>query len=194
MSNVLPPDISKKLKKLVFEIAEKEGYLNRDRASNKEFMDQLVKHPQIGGVISQYIEKSRVHKYIKDAIINRYSKDKFIEARKSVCLNKVIKDLFDIDVIEVEEIPNKKISLFRKEAKDSRRFIVVGDGTYTKWETALRKVLCYSTDKHFYNNGQVEYLLNLYTQEKKVPQSEKLFLTSTLNQINAKVHFFGEPQ
>jgi hypothetical protein len=191
MSKKVPDDVSKEIKELVFQEANRVNYLARTRTDNGIFLDQLVTTPEVGGRLSQYMYKAEVRTYIKDAILNRYSKDKTQEERPDD-LTPIIKKRLGIDAHFVECENKNQITLFKSPADCC--FIVVADGTLLKWETALRKALLYIASKPFVDQDdmQIKIILTLFARYKKTSPSDMRHLQKSLSLCNAIPHIYGE--
>lgn len=191
MSNSIPDNIGQKIKDSVYREADKFNYLAKSRTENGKFLDKLLKMPQIGGIISQYIEKGNIRTYIKDAILNRYTKDKQ-RLSKPTSYIKIVKETFNLpdDSTLLQESNNIHII----KSVSSKSFVIVTLGTYLKWETALRKALLYLAKAPFFkdNQNQSFILLSLYARGQRIPDSDKKLLNSALTISNAKAYIWGE--
>jgi len=191
MSNKVPDNVSKSIKELVYEEADKEGYLSRSRTDNGKFLARLVATPNVGGKLSQYMKRAEIRTYIKDAILNRYSKDKRQEERPND-LSEIIKQCKAYEALLIDNESDSNVSLY-KSPSDSC-FIVVSDGTVLKWETALRKALLYIASKPFSRNSNatISIILTLFAGYKKVPSSDLHQLEQALTMCNATPYIYGE--
>ena len=72
MPKLLPKEKAKQIKELVYSKADDYGFMTRGRVENGQFLSFLVEDSAVGGVLSEYIEKSNIRTYIKDAILNGY--------------------------------------------------------------------------------------------------------------------------
>ena len=187
----IPQDIANKLKEQVFEKADEIEYLSLSRTDSQDFMDQLVAAPDIGQVIAQFRKKERVRTYIKDAILNRYSKDKARDARPDN-LALIIKRQFGFSVTPIEESAN--VLLFRSSDSQQTHYIVTANGSYLKWETALKKTLLYLPGKPFSEDdtATIGIMLTLFCSGTKINNADKEHLGKALAACNAKVYFYGE--
>jgi len=191
MSKKVPDDIAKEIKECVFQEANRAHYLARSRTDNGNFLGQLVAMPNVGGRLSQYMNKVEVRTYIKDAILNRYSKDKTQEERPSD-IEQIILHKVGVKACFVEQEVKSQISLFI--STSNACFVVVADGTVLKWETALRKALLYVASKPFSDNPEssIMILLMLFARHKKVSPSDLRHLEKALLMCNAKPYIYGE--
>jgi len=186
----IPRDTANELKERVFQKADEVGYMSLSRNDSQDFMDELVRAEDIGQVIAQFRGNARVRTYIKDAILNRYSKDKAKDARPSN-LSTIIKRLFNHDAHAIEE--NGDIDLYQFTNKSEPHYIVVANGSYLKWETALRKALLYLPGKPFSEDGNVlSIMLTLFCSGSRINNADKKHLKEALSTFNAKVYFYGE--
>jgi hypothetical protein len=148
----------------------------------------------IGVVLARYMPRESVRTYIKDAILNRYSKDKHKDA-KPTNLRAVIKNAFDVDTADIGDTGTTDIALWKSvDKKLPDQFVVVADGTYLKWETALRKALLYPVGKPFASrtNNKIFILLILFARKKRVTDADKKHLQKALGVCNAVAHIYGE--
>lgn len=133
----VPPHIRQEVKSSVYKKADEHGYRRMGRVQNGIFMEHLVKDPEVGGKLADYIAKSELKTYIKDAILNRYSKDKIADELSSDAAG-IIREVLGQGSTEIEA--KKRLSLLRLDNGD---LVILAGGTFLKWETALRKALEY---------------------------------------------------
>ena len=190
MSNKVPDEVAKTIKQLVYSEADNFHYLSRSRPDNGRFIERLVASQDIGGVLRAYMDRAEVKTYIKDAILNRYAKDKRINGRPNDILSKC-KAFFDLNDL-LESDSEADLILFK--SSQSSVYIVVSEGTYLKWETALRKALLYVASHPFGQNGKnhIHLVLSLFARNRRIPESDKALLRNALENVSAKVIFWGE--
>lgn len=189
MPNSIPKAKLETIRSKTFAILEERQYLSQSRKENGKLMDELVDHPEIGGIVAGYMPKAAVKTYIKDALINAYSKR---ENAKS----------FSIDVVEtrlsahegspvhlIEGSCNKKVLFLRA---NNGTLIVAGVGLISKWETALRKALEFieRAPKLPPMTGELKMYLLLSMKGKTLTESEKAHISNTLSLINVSVETF----
>lgn len=191
MSNKVPVKIAKEIKDRVFEEADRRHYLARSRQDNGKFLDQLVLKEDVGGLLSKYIKKSEVRTYIKDAILNRYSKDKIL-AERPRDFAPIIEENFNLEACLLERENKSNVSLFK--SSNNHSYVVVADGTYLKWETALRKALLYIASKPFSSKAdcEIHILLSLFARHQKICPSNRKQLRKALEKCDAKAYIYGE--
>jgi len=190
MGKKVPYTIAKEIKDIVFAEADNCNYLSKSRTENAQFLSQLVGMPNIGGRLSEFIQKAEVRTYIKDAILNRYAKDK-IQQKKPSDLESIIKQTISVeDCTLIEDDSAHHIKLF----KSDRKYIVAADGTVLKWETALRKALLYIASKPFADNdsNEIVILLTLFARHQKVSPSESRHLAKALSLCSGHLYIYGE--
>ncbi len=181
----VPRDIQISVKEVVYKKADEHGYLKKGRPENSIFMENLVKDPEVGDILSQYMTKAEIKTYVKDAILNRYSKDKISE-ELSKDVKKIIHDIFKQRSIPIEDCKTKRISLHRL---DNGEVVVIAEGTLLKWETALRKALEF-TEKSpglKIKGKKPHILLRLALMGKTINEADRKHLISSLELINVKV-------
>jgi len=140
MANRLPTQVRTKITKLVYEKADKFGYMECDRVQNSQFMDILVEDREVGGVLQQYMQKERVRTYIKDSILNRYTKDATSKALSSKTPEQTIEEEYGESVVEIQKVKGSAYDCHVLRSETGNTYIV-SEGTFLKWETALRKGL-----------------------------------------------------
>jgi hypothetical protein len=181
----VPVDIQREIKSAVYEKADKHCYLQRDRSINSNFMDNLVRDPEVGVRLANYMGKSEVRTYIKDAILNRYSKDKVKDAM-SLDAGIVIDNMLNLKSIEIEA--DKRVGLYRLENND---LCLLSRGTSLKWETALRKALEYISraPKLPPEDCKLHIVLHIVTLSKPLPESDIEHLRDALRIIGVLAFF-----
>lgn len=140
MANALPKDIQAKVKRAVYEKADKFGYMKCGRIESGRFLDVLVEDPDVGKIIIEYMPKERVRTYIKDGILNAYTKEATKKALAVSTPEKTIQTIFNEKAFVIQEGKGKQCGLFVLRAESGNIYVVSG-GTVLKWETALRKAL-----------------------------------------------------
>lgn len=191
MTNRPPKNISDAVKATIYRAADDAKYMAMSRVDSGQFMDALVKRKDIGGVLEGYIAKQQIRHYIKDGVLNRYTKDKAKDAYK-INLEAVIKKEFSLDVVKSHS--GNDVSLYRSQhCTADGKYVVVAKGTFLKWETALRKALCFIAAAPFVQNAKsIQILLILYAQEKVIPPADKKLLENALQVCEGKVYIVGE--
>ncbi len=189
MRVTLPKNVEKSIKDYVFKLADKEDYLSTSKIDNGLFIDRLVSDTNAGKKVEQYTKKENVRTYIKDAVLNRYTKH-CREKNKPQGLEEFFSLMFNDKCHKIES--SKNTTLLRCSSKASYTHIISVDGTYAKWETALRKALLYSGIKPFASKVENRILihLNLFTP-KHVTESDKMAIRKALQIIGAKCDFYG---
>lgn len=190
MSNKIPEEQAKTIKEVVFREADQYNYLAHSRAENSLFLSKLVRMPSVGGVLGTYISKAEIKTYIKDAILNRYSKEKRKGNRPSDLLDKC-RVLFNVPDLQLIE-KNSEIQLLKSQSQPV--FIVISEGTYLKWETALRKALLYVAGKPFgqIQTNSIHIVISVFARHMRITPSEKDLLEKALSLIPAKAIIWGE--
>lgn len=140
MASRLPQQVREKIIRIVYKKADEFGYMECDRVTSGQFMDMLVEDQEVGGVIRQYIQKERVRTYIKDTILNRYTKDATSKMLSSKTPEQTIEEEYGeaADVIQKIKGSAYDCHVLRSECGN---IYIVSEGTFLKWETALRKGL-----------------------------------------------------
>jgi hypothetical protein len=186
----LPKDVVKAMRATVYSAADEAKYVGMSRGASGLFLNQLVADKDVGGRLEMYMPKQEIRHYIKDAILNRYSKDRRRNALLVDCRN-VITEIFGIDT-ELSD-GNGDVSLYRSPVARGAQYVVVSNGTYLKWETALRKALMFVAKSPFSRTAaSVRILLLLHAQGKIVPGSDKDVLNAALSRCGAAAFIFAE--
>jgi hypothetical protein len=74
VAKIIPSNIKTLVEDRCFQLLDEWRYLNRSRAENSRFMDQLVAHSDVGVRLREFIDTAAARKYIKDVIVNKYAK------------------------------------------------------------------------------------------------------------------------
>lgn len=191
MSNKVPNEIALEIKKIVFDEADEANYLAMSRTDSGIFLNRLTSRADVGEQIAMFMKRDQVRHYIKDAILNRYSKDKTKEATPDDVLP-VIKQAFGLDAEESHS--EGKLGLFlSKNPSRPKEYVVVTEGTYLKWETALKKALIFLSDRPFSETAnEVHVLLLLFAQHKPIAPTDREQLQKALSRCGAIPYIFGE--
>lgn len=192
MAVKLPSNIVGLIRERITEEADSHMYLSMSRTESGTFIDELVKKGNVGGLLLKYMPRTEVRTYIKDGVLNRYTKHKARSAKPG-CIEDVIKSCYGFTSVEIEDNHKTGVSLFKTVNSPITLYIVVCNGTYLKWETALRKGLLFIPGKPFSASPQnVRLLLTLFAGYRHVTNSDKAHLESALSTCNACAFFYGE--
>lgn len=184
----LPSEIEKRIKSLIFERADNFGYATRTRADNSIFMDELVEDPEIGGLLKQYYPGERVRTYIKDAALNLYAKKKNKQLLAAQNLEDVLFCLYG-DKVEIYKKVDSETIFLKSQAND--QFYVVGEGTVSKWETALRRALdaIANNQKFIVDSERIKICLVLAIINGDVTDATVKHIKTALNAVGVKAYF-----
>lgn len=190
MAKSLQKEVQEAVKKSAHRKADIHSYLHKSRNENGVFMDNLIKDPEVGGVLEKHMKKAEIKTYIKDSILNRYSKDKALEAlaRDTEAAIRIARKVFRQESIEIDKQPAKMLFLLRLENGD---ILLVAQGTLLKWETALRKALEFITKSPGLpppDNTKLHILLNIAVLGKPFTNADRTHLQSTLAHIGVMLH------
>ncbi len=184
----IPHSVRIQVKEAVYRLADEFCYMNKSRVDNGEFMENLIGHREVGVVLSQYMAKGAIKTYIKDAVLNRYMKDKKGEVL-SECESEIAPVIESIYRQGITLIEKKGLSfIFRMENSD---VLVVSQGTWLKWETALRKALEIIVSSPGLNtpSQKVKVLLNIALLGSPSTSADRDQLRSALKIIGVEVNF-----
>jgi hypothetical protein len=188
MSAKIPNDVRTKVKEAVFRLADEFSYMKKSRTDNGIFMENLIKYPEVGEVLAQYMSKGTVKTYIKDAILNRYMKDKKSEVLSGSASDilPVVKKMYGCDVLLIEKY--RQLFIFRL---DNGEVLVVSQGTFLKWETALRKVLEFIAGTLLQSSSEekIRMLLNIAVLGAPSTSADRDQLRRALGRIGVEINF-----
>lgn len=188
MSAKIPNDVRTKVKEAVFRLADEFSYMKKSRTDNGIFMENLIKHPEVGAVLAQYMSRGTVKTYIKDAILNRYMKDKKSEVLSDSASDilPVVKKMYECDVLLIEKC--RQLFIFRL---DNGEVLVVSQGTFLKWETALRKVLEFIAGTLLQSSSEekIRMLLNIAVLGAPSTSADRDQLRRALGRIGVEINF-----
>ncbi len=192
MSVNLPADVQAKVKRAVYRKADEFAYTHKSRVQNGVFMLNLVKDPEVGGLLGQFMGKAAIKTYIKDGVLNRYTKDKkeMVLPSKPAGLLPMVKKLYHQDAIPIESA--NPVFLFRLGNKD---VLLVAQGTLLKWETALRKALEFIEKAPGLppKEETLHIVLNIATLGKPSTTADRDHLSKALAYVGVKIHFADLP-
>ena len=181
----LPENVREQIRERVYEKADEANYLAQSRADNGSFMNALVRNPEIGGVLRDYMPEGRIKTYIKDAVLNRYAKDKRAEALENYSPDILIAESFG-NAIEIEEAD--RVALY-KSTERIASYCVIGTGSNDKWETALRHALVYVANLPEETQRQdVRIALRCTSPRGKLSMSDKNQIKDALMKIGVEYY------
>ncbi|MED3501525.1 hypothetical protein P4479_24185 [Brevibacillus agri] len=177
----VPDTIRNEILDRIYELADREGYLTNNRVDNAVFMERLLTNPDIGGTLEAFMPKEKVRVYIKDSMLNRYAKD-----RRSITMEKLLNVLAEVFQQPVSLVnTDNDVSLCNTE---SGFYIVVTIGSYTKWETALRKILLFIGKTNLINQGsELKKIIVISTGGVPIPTGEEEVLKRALSEVGVGV-------
>jgi hypothetical protein len=183
VAKIIPSSIKSVVEDRCFILLDEWKYLNRSRAENGKFMNQLVAHPEIGQRLQEFIDAGATRKYIKDVIVNKYAKKKRIMPRE---IEAVLRSISSDVLEEIDWVEEDHLSLHR--AYDGR-LVVTARTTYVKWETGLRKILLYANAKPALRNTAqgVTRVLAVFEHSSDVNETDRDELRSALAMIGVHV-------
>ncbi|MCC6607204.1 MAG: hypothetical protein IT327_28610 [Anaerolineae bacterium] len=180
---VLPQKIREEISEKVFSRADDYRYLARTRSENSEFLDQLVKDPNIGGVLREYMSREKVKTYIKDSVLNKYSKLKQTLPRN---LELTLKPLYGAPIYEVEYRKSDHLSLHRT---NDNKLVAVARTKPLKWETGLRKLILFIASSQGLppsDGTQLDLILAIFQHGVPVNEGDKKLVEGGLKLIGVK--------
>ncbi|MBS3976451.1 MAG: hypothetical protein KGZ75_06955 [Syntrophomonadaceae bacterium] len=192
MAKVLTADKKAKVKKAIFDKADKFGYASCGRNDSGRFMDELVNDPEVGGVLKEYMSKERIRTYIKDGVLNAYTKELVRKALKAASHIETIRQMYSVESSVIQKCKGKEAGVVVSRSADGRIF-VTSNGTVLKWETALRKALeIIAREPGLTVNGTTPAIcLHLAVVSPDINDGEKKHITDALDAISVKARFSG---
>ena len=192
----IPENVIQEIMTIVYAKADEVGYLTFTKPQSGAFMDVLVQMPEVGGVLSSFMEKGKVKTYIKDAILHDYTDKKKLEQVPNAesfvkwCREKY--GMTDVGVMESIDKPWRKIALLI--SPSTKTYFVIADGSFKQWGVALQKALEYMSDKPFvYRIGNtVRIVLSLYCKGTPLSHIDKTQLAKALAFIGGSYRLYGE--
>lgn len=190
MANRLPKQIREKVTRTVYEKANDFGYMECDRVTSGQFMDTLVEDPEVGGIIRQYIQKERVRTYIKDTILNRYTKDATCKMLSFKTPEQTITEEYGETAFVIQKIKGSAYDCHVLRSEHGNIYIV-SEGTFLKWETALRKGLeVIASEPNLTREGKVPSLcLKLSLAGQALTEADKKLIVTALAAAGVKAAF-----
>lgn len=187
----LPIKIQKEIKKAVQKKADAHGYMHQDRIQNGIFMENLLKDPDVGIRLSDFMGKAELKTYIKDAIINRYAKER-IASELSLDLVNLIRKIYGQNSEKIESSKDKRLSFH---SLSNGEYLIVSGGTLVKWETALRKALEFIAKAPGLppKDTKLSILIVLAPLGQSLTESDRNFLNDALGFLGIKVAIMENP-
>jgi len=185
MSRKIPTKIFENIYSQVATKAEAAGYGNIGPSETSKFIDQLVTDASVGNKLKEYLPNGKIRTYIKDTLLDKYNRSQN-EVPQDV--SKYISNTFRCNTLEVEYEKHNRVSLHRFEHKDNH-LLVVARGTFTRWETALRKALAYIVRCHAKNKTtpKIEILLVISANRHVVTSADEESLRKALDIVGVKL-------
>jgi len=186
MAKLLPRTKITQIKEIAYARADTHGYMSSGRVENGKFMNDLVEDPEIGGVLSEYMEKEKIRTYIKDTILNRYSKDRIEEVLKANPPVDAIQKVYSVAANEIQIADDVVVC-----RSENGAIYIVSSGTYQKWETALKKALeLIARQPTLIIDGKIpEICLQLIVLSMSITDGDKELISNALSAINVKARF-----
>ena len=184
----LPRKTQQELKAAVYKKADAHGYMHRDRIENGIFMENLLKDPEVGGKLSEFMGKAELKTYIKDAILNRYAKDK-TAAELSTDTSTLVEKTYGQNSVQIEGRQSGKDARLSLHRLSNGELVIVSSGTLLKWETALRKALEFIAKAPGLppSDFKLNVLIVLASCGRTLTQGDKKLLSNALGFIGVKV-------
>ena len=192
MARDLPKGIQVKVREAVYRKADNFGYMHKSRVDNGLFMENLIKDREVGGILTQLMERDAIKTYIKDAVLNRYMKEK----KKTILpshpdgLLPIVKKLYQQGANSIHAA--NPVFLFRLDNSD---ILLIAQGTLLKWETALRKALEFIEKSPGLppKEGSFHVVLNIASLGQPSTAADREHLRKTLAYVGVDIYFTDVP-
>ena len=188
MANRLSSEKATQIREIVYARADTHGYINKGRNENGRFMSDLVEDSEVGVALAEYMDKGDIRTYIKDAILNGYTKSRKREVLKGNSPTDTIQKIYSTAVNIIQKVEDVYVC-----RSDKGEFFVVSNGTFLKWETALRKALelVAQQPKLSVDGKPPEICLQLVIMKFGITDGDKKLVIDALKAINVKARFCG---
>jgi len=186
MAKKIADNVRKKIKVAGHQLLDEWRYLNRTTAENSKFMDQLCSHSEIGGKLAEHLASADIRKYVKDVIVNSYSKKKRKMPRD---VEEILQAKLKDKACEIDWKASDRLSLHRL---SDGTFAVVARATYVKWETGLRKLLLYITNREHLrtlSRHKCRLILAVFEHSHAVNGGDKALLVKALETIGVSCYW-----
>lgn len=192
MAKLVPKEKALRVRKTVYDKADAYGYATRSRNDNGLFMDNLLEDSEVGGILKEYMPKSKIRTYIKDSILNAYAKNRAKKILTAKSPENIVLQVFSVRSFIIQEGKGKDSGVSVCRAEDGRIF-VISEGTVLKWETALRKALeLIAREPKLIINGKTPQIcLQLAALSADITDGEKAHIATALDAISVKAQFCG---
>ena len=192
MATVLTADKKEKVKRAIFDKADRFGYASCGRNNSGRFMDELVDDPEVGGVLKEYMTKERIRTYIKDGVLNAYTKELARKVLRAASPTETIQQVYSVESSVIQKCKGKDTGVVVSRSENGRIFIT-SNGTVLKWETALRKALeIIAREPGLIVEGVTPTIcLHLAVVSSDITGGEKQHIVDALNAISVKARFCG---
>jgi len=184
----LPDKVRKVVKESVYKKADDFCYMHKSRVESGVFMENLVRDPEVGLVLAEYMNRGALKTYIKDAILNRYMKDKkrtWLPSKPDQIIP-LMRKIYEQDASIIYH-HGGDIFLFRLDNGD---LVLIAQGTLLKWETALRKALEFLAKSPGLppTTGRLHTLLNIAILGLPFTEADRTHLVTALGYVGVKLH------
>lgn len=188
MAQVLPESVRIAVRDAIYKKADEFSYMHKSRVESGAFMENLVRDPEVGRILADYMAKDMIKTYIKDAVLNRYMKEK-----KRKCLPSDPEEL----LASIRMVFSQGATIIHHEGADVFLFrlddsdlLLIAQGTLLKWETALRKALEFIARSPGLppREGSLHTLLNIAVLGASFTESDRAHLVSALSYVGVGLH------
>lgn len=181
MSVSIPTSIRENLISRVSRLAEEHGYLNRTAAENNQFMSSLIKDPEVGGRVAEFVGKIGVKTYIKDSLLRKYAQRR---RRPSKQTSEYLRPVAPgIKLAPLTSSNRTGVDLYRLE---DGGVAAAAFTSYRKWETGLRKLLQFVAARHSLADERICFYLIIFDPSTHVIQSDRELVGRALRLIGVE--------
>jgi SOS-response transcriptional repressor LexA len=181
----IPPEVYQKIKSAAQKLAFDMGYLNASIPMRSTIIDSLVSHEEVGKVLANYLDKTRLRSHIKDNILRALSQQQFkpypIEEHIKWCnAHYGVNSLIVVD----RECSSQRRSVYWLKDEETKFSVFVAECAYKCWESALRAALLFIAKNKVGPDARFKILLSLSPGQSVVPDREEQFLRYALSAVN----------
>ncbi len=179
----LPKDVEKEIRTIAHTLCAQYNYGTGDIDSTN-FIDMLLKRPDIGGRLKEYLPDASVRVYIKDTLCGKYTKRLTAQKLEGVTAVDAVRETYGVETVILGK--SRDVIICRNPQTGIQ--YLVSHSTFVRWESALRKVLEYlaKTASNYDDPETVKICLIVVDQTAKMTYGDKMFLAKTLSFVNAK--------
>lgn len=189
--NKVPAHVKTGIAKRAAQLADEIRYSSMTMKQRSAALAIFCNDPQIGGVLTDYIEQNEVRQYIKDNLVRALSQGKN-KAQQPTALEQAVWCEKKYKTGGLQVVHDSKYIVLLKNP-DTKDYIVVGRTTYRRWESALRFALLFIAGRPFGKDkdNNIRILLSLSRGSSPITDSDLQLLRDALARASADVRIVG---